>query len=65
MRALHPLHDAEITMRIVLRGELARQVIEIAERRRQEPVEMMASVVEIVIRDDMVDAVIDDDRGAA
>lgn len=52
-------------MEIVLRGELARQVIEIAERRRQEPVEMMASVVEVVIRDDMVDAVIDDDRGAA
>lgn len=62
-KASHPLESIEIDLAISLRGETAKRCLEIAERRGQRPEEMLASVVNIVIDDDMVDAVIDDGAG--
>lgn len=60
---LHPLLQAEIKLEIVMKGETARSCLEIAERRKQRPVDMLADAVKIMIDEDMIDAIIDDGRG--
>lgn len=50
----------EIDLEIQLRGKTAKRCIEIAERRKQKPVEMLMDVLTHAIDDDMVDAIIDD-----
>jgi hypothetical protein len=60
----HPLHDVELRIELVLTGETAASALDIAERRKQEPVEMLADLLKVAIDDDMVDAIIDDGRGA-
>lgn len=56
----HPLEECEITLEINLRGEMARRVIEHAERLSRAPVELMADIVERVLADDLIDAVLDE-----
>lgn len=59
--SIHPLQEIEIDLELTLRGDLAKSVAEIAERRRQEPAELLADVIEAVFGDDIVDAVLDDE----
>ena len=56
----HPLIDHEITVETVLRGELARTLIEHAEARHKRPIDVFADLVEIILRENMVDAILDD-----
>lgn len=48
--------DVELT----LRGDLAQTLLDHAKRRGRAPVELLASIIQFVLRDDLVDAVIDD-----
>lgn len=48
--------DVELT----LRGDLAQTLLDHAKRRGRAPVELLSSIVHFVLRDDLVDAVIDD-----
>jgi hypothetical protein len=50
----------ELTVDIVLRGRLARMLIKHAAVRKRDPAEVFADIVETVLREDMVDAVLDD-----
>jgi DNA-binding protein YbaB len=59
----HPLQDVELRLELVLTGQTAISAIEIAERRNQSPVEMLADLLKVAIDEDMVDAIIDDGRG--
>lgn len=58
----HPLEEIEIDLELNIRGEDARRVLEIAERRKQEPADMLLAVLHHAIADDMIDAIIDDGR---
>ena len=50
----------DIFVEITLRNELARVLHAHAEKRRKEPVEVLADIVETVLKEDIVDAVLDD-----
>lgn len=53
--------DVELT----LRGDLAQSLVDHAKRRGRAPVELLASIVRFVLKDDLVDAVIDDKAGVS
>lgn len=55
-RAGIPVIHVETT----LRGRLAETLMRHADRRRARPVDVLASIVEAVLNDDIVDAVLDD-----
>jgi len=48
--------DVEMT----LRGDLAQTLLDHAKKRGVAPVHLLASIVNLVLKDDLVDAVIDD-----
>lgn len=49
----------EIDVQMTLRDDLARKLMAAAKKRCVQPVNLLAQVVETVLRDDLVDAVID------
>ncbi|MBB6306274.1 hypothetical protein [Xanthobacter tagetidis] len=51
--------DVELT----LRGDLAQTLLDHAKKRGMAPVQLLASIVSFVLKDDLVDAVIDDGGG--
>lgn len=59
VKSPHPLETVEIDLDIQLRGELAKRVLEHAERLRIEPQEMLADIIEFAINEDLVDAILD------
>ena len=61
----HPLEQVEIKLTVKLKGDLAPSALEIAARRNQPPDEMLADVLTMAIKDDMVDAILDDGRETA
>lgn len=50
----------EITINLVLRHTPARRLVAAAARYRREPVELLAELIETILRDDLVGAVIDE-----
>jgi predicted transcriptional regulator len=52
--------DFCVTYEGELRGDLARRLLSIADRKRRKPVDLLAQAVEKLIEDDLFAAVIDD-----
>ncbi|MFG1417222.1 hypothetical protein V5F38_05335 [Xanthobacter sp. V0B-10] len=52
--------DVVLDVELTLRGDLAQTLLDHAKRRGRAPVELLSSIVQFVLRDDLVDAVIDD-----
>lgn len=52
--------EVVLDIELTLRGDLAQTLLDHAKRRGRAPVELLASIVQFVLRDDLVDAVIDD-----
>lgn len=63
-RVTHPGVDYILEYDGELVGELAKRLIEYAERYRVEPVDLLADLIERVLQDDLVDAVMDKIDGA-
>jgi hypothetical protein len=53
----------EIEAAFTLKNKLAKVLLEHAAKRQREPAELLADVVETVLQDDLIDAVLDDDGG--
>lgn len=54
-------HDAlVIDIETQLRGRLARALVRAAARRKVKPVELLARIVETVLNENLIDAVLDD-----
>lgn len=62
----HAIHDIVpvetiiIHVGMTLKGKHAETLIKHAERRGMEPAEMLSTIIETILSDDLVDAVIDD-----
>ena len=56
---LPPFVAIEIDFEGQLRGEQAKRLIEHADRYKKEPVELLADIIETVLNDDLVTAVLD------
>jgi hypothetical protein len=54
----------EITVDMTLKGPLAATLLRHAKRRKVRPIDLMADIVEAVLGDDIVDAVLDDGAAA-
>lgn len=63
MNSPHPLEQVEIEYTGTIRGEEARAVCEHAEARGVSPAELMMRVIETLLADDMIDAILDDRGG--
>lgn len=70
-RAPFPTEDfpkgwkGELDVTATFRGPLAEKLVKIARRRDQHPNDMLASLVETAVLDDLVSSIIDDDEEAA
>lgn len=53
-----------ITVEITLRATQATRLVKAAERRKKLPEDVLTSVVTLVLRDDLIDAILDDGAGA-
>lgn len=58
MTPTHPLVDYQLDFSGQLRGELAKRLIEYAEFYTKEPVELLADIIEFVLKFDLVDTVV-------
>lgn len=56
----NPLCHYELTNEFTLKGELARTLLQHSAARQREPVEVLADLIEIILRDNLVDAILDD-----
>lgn len=56
----NPLEQVELKIELELRGELAKQLLEYAERFKREPAALLSDLIERVLLDDLVDAVLDE-----
>lgn len=56
----HAKGEIVLDVELTLRGDLAQTLLDHAKRRGRAPVELLASIIQFVLRDDLVDAVIDD-----
>ncbi len=56
------VHDVAITL--LVPGATMTRAIQVAKRREQDPVDMIVQIITHAVHDDMVDAIIDDGRGA-
>jgi hypothetical protein len=55
-----PLHNYELENTFTLRGNLARMLLVHAKARQRDPCELLADLVEIILSEDLVDAILDD-----
>lgn len=56
------MQPLEIDIELTLRGRLARMLTAHAERRRKGPAELLSDLIEAVLNDDLVNAVLDDGK---
>lgn len=57
--------NGEIDVTATFRGRLALNLVKIARERNQHPNDMLAALVYVAVRDDLVSSIIDDDEEAA
>jgi hypothetical protein len=58
--SLHPLEDHEIKIEMGISGEMARTLLEHCERRSRAPVELMCDLVQMILSENLIDAILDD-----
>ena len=58
----HPLEQLEITCELKFTRELAKQLVEYAERLKMKLEEMLIDLIHVAIRDDLVEAILDRDQ---
>jgi Tfp pilus assembly ATPase PilU len=64
-KSVHRNQKGEVVLdvELTLRGELAQTLLDHAKKRGVAPVQLLASIVSFVLKDDLVNAVIDDGDG--
>ncbi len=56
----HPFANYELLFDGKLTGEKAKRLIEYAERYKRSPVELLADIIDKVLEDNLVDAILDE-----